>query len=58
MKTDMNHDLLTPKIEKRKHMEYSDQTVKLIAVVIEYFIINTMEIVTRAFLQKGLKNLY
>ena len=43
MKTDMNHNLLTQTIEKRKCMEYSEQTVKLIAIVIEHLRNNKME---------------
>ena len=34
MKTEMNHSLLTQKIESIKCMEYSEQTVKFIAIVI------------------------
>ena len=34
-KTEMNHNLLAQTIEKRKQIEYYDQTVKLIARVIE-----------------------
>ena len=43
MKTEMNHNLLTQTIEKRKCMEYSEQTVKLIAIVIEHLRNNKME---------------
>ena len=59
MKTDMNNYLLSQKIEKIKRMEYSDQTVKLIAIVIEDLRKNTTErsarFSQRYFLHKGLK---
>ena len=34
MKTEMNYNLLTQRIERRNHMEYYDQTVKFISRVI------------------------
>ena len=43
MKTDMNHNLLTQKIEKRTRMEYSDKKIKLIAKDIEYLRNNIIE---------------
>ena len=62
MKTEMNHNLLTQKIENIKHMEYSEKTVKLIARVIEDFRNNTMEkgaiFSQRYFLHKGFKKMY
>ena len=35
MKTEMNNILLTQAIERRKHMQYYEKTVKLIVRVIE-----------------------
>ena len=35
MKTDIHHNLLTQKIENSKHMEYYEQTTKLVARAIE-----------------------
>ena len=43
MTTEINHNLLTHKIEKIKHMEYSENILKLIAGVIEDLINNTIE---------------
>ena len=43
MKIDMNHNLLTQTIEKSNCMEYYEQTVKLIAIFIEYLRNNTAE---------------
>ena len=59
MKTEMNHNLLAQTIEKVKRMEYYEQTVKLIATIIEDLINNTMENAAnfsqRYFMQKGIK---
>ena len=59
MKTEMNHNLLTHKLEKRKRMKYSEQTVKLISRIIEDLINNTMgkgsSFAQRYFMHKGLK---
>ena len=43
MKTEMNHNLLTRKIQNIKCMKYSDQSLKFIARVIEDLRNNTME---------------
>ena len=60
MKTDMNHNLLTQTIEKRKCMEYSEQTVKLVARVIEDLrnnaIVKVSIFAQRYFLQKDPKH--
>ena len=42
MKTEMSHNLLTQNIEKSKCMEIFEQTVKLVARVIEYLRNNIM----------------
>ena len=61
MKTNINHNLLTQKIEKRNNMQYYEQTVRLIAILIEYLRNNTTEkgasFPQRYFLHKGLKSL-
>ena len=58
MKTEMNHNLLTQTIEKINNMEYSAQTVKFIARVLEDLRNDTIEngarFALRYFLHKGL----
>ena len=57
MKTDISHNLLKQTIENSKRMEYFEQTVKLIASVIEDLRKNKMEkgarFSQRYFLHKG-----
>ena len=61
-KTDKDHNLLTKRIEKSKHMEYYDQKVDFIDRVVEDFRNNTLvkgaRFSQRYFLHKGLKSLY
>ena len=59
MKTEINHNLLTQKIESSKSIEYSNQIVKFICRVIEYLRNNKQEkgarFAQRYFLHKILK---
>ena len=61
MNTKMNNNVQTQTIEKSKHIEYSDQTVKFNTRVIENLIKNTTEkgeiFAQRNFLHKVLKSL-
>ena len=47
MKKETNHNLLRQKIQKSNHMEYYEQTEKMIVIVIEYLTNNKMEICAR-----------